>query len=173
MSRGIIGNSKLPLSVLVSVFSGGNKIVPTDVTPTRLENRVVVVVNTLAVETLVTADETTVASVSKELVRRALVIVVTGKGSEFAGTEKTETCPATVEALSVALNGLDPPRILMGPDSARRAVGLLTWVHWKRALALRSVLRQRKKEKGVQWEMYPTGRGCEKVRIPRVTVTRD
>ncbi len=159
MSRGIIGDSKLPLSVLVSVFSGGNKIVPTDVTPTRLENRVVVVVNTLAVETLVTADETTVASVSKELVRRALVIVVTGNGSEFAGTENTETCPATVDALPVALNGLDPPRMLMGPDSARRAVGLLTWVHWKRAFALRSVLRQSRREKGRECNGRYTRRG--------------
>jgi hypothetical protein len=141
LSRGIVGDLRLPLSVLVSVFLGGNKIVPTDVTPTRLENRVVVVVKTLAVDTLVTAEETTVATVSKELVRRALVIVVTGKGSEFAGTENTETWPPeTVEPLeSVALKGFVPPRMLMGPDSARRAVGLLTWVHWIRALFLLSV----------------------------------
>lgn len=109
---------------------GGNRIVPTEVTPTRLENWVVVVVNTETVDTLVMAEDTTVATVGKEVVSKAFVIVVTGKGAEFAGTEKTETLPWILDPLSeTVLKGLDPPRMLIGPDSASRALGLSTWVH--------------------------------------------
>lgn len=160
---------RLPLSV--SVFSGGNKIVPVEITPTRLENRVVVVVNTESVETLVTAEETTVATVGNEVVSKASVIVVTGKGEVFAETENTETLPATTEPLSVlALNGLEPPRMLIGPDSASRAVGLSTWVHWIRALLLLSIL-PRGGTSGMEQGRYPTGRFWEKVRLPVDTVT--
>lgn len=85
------------------------------------------------------AEDTTVATVGNEVVSKASVIVVTGKGAEFAGTENTETLPGMMEPLSlVMLNGLVPPRMLIGPDSARRAVGLSTWVHWIRALLLQS-----------------------------------
>jgi hypothetical protein len=80
--------------------TSGNSILPVDVTLTRLLNSVEVVVNTEDVEILCTTDDTTVATVGKEVVIRASVIVV--KGNEFVGAsaEKTEILlPARVCAV--------------------------------------------------------------------------
>ena len=63
-------------------------------TLTKLENRVVVVVNTLSVVIVSKAEEITTATVGKEVVKSASVIVVIGKDPVSPGAEKIETlCP--------------------------------------------------------------------------------
>jgi hypothetical protein len=126
---------KLPSLVTVVVMESsttGNKILPVDVTLTRLLNSVVVVVNTAAVEILCTTEDMTVAMVGMDVVRRASVMVVTGNESVGASVEKTEMLLPrgawTVPLIDVT-KGFGPPRILTGPDSARRALGLFTSVH--------------------------------------------
>lgn len=57
----------------------GSRILPVEVTWTREEYSVDVVVRTLTVEILLTAEDTKVATVGKEVVKTAFVIVLTGK----------------------------------------------------------------------------------------------
>jgi len=68
----------------------GTKILPVPVTLTRIENSVVVVVNTIWVETVTKDEETTTATVGKEVVKTASVIVVTGKDPVPAAAENIE-----------------------------------------------------------------------------------
>jgi len=112
-------------------------MLPVLVTLTRLEYSVVVVVKTLAVEMDTRAEETTTATVGKDVVRRAFVMVVTGNEPVRAGAAKTEILlpGGTVgNPFSAVKNGFSPPRIVNVPDSARILVGLFTVVHWMRAL---------------------------------------
>jgi hypothetical protein len=111
--------------------SSGTRKLPVLVTLTRDENWVVVVVRTLCVEMAISVEEMRRETVGKEVVKRAFVIVVTGKGAVSAGTVKREMVPP-----DAVEKGFSPPRMLKGPDSSRREAGLLTVVHRIRALLL-------------------------------------
>jgi hypothetical protein len=119
--------------ILPEPGSTGTRILPVLVTLTRLENSVVVVVKTLSVERETAIDETTSATVGNDVVKSALVMVVTGNEPVRAGAAKTEILlpRGTVgDPFSEVTNGLSPPKMLKGPEVARIAAGLFTIVQW-------------------------------------------
>jgi hypothetical protein len=133
------GRGWIRKGILPELGSAGTRILPVLVTLTRLENLVVVVVNTLSVERETAIDETTSETVGNDVVRTALVMVVIGNEPVRAGAAKTEILlpSGTVgDPFSEVTNGLSPPRMLKGPELARIAVGLFTIVQWIWALFL-------------------------------------
>ena len=105
---------------------------PVLVTFTRLENSVVVVVKTCWVEKDSSCEDTTTATVGKEVVKRAFVMVVTGKEFVRAGAVIREILlPGGTVRLPFAVvrKGFSPPRISKGAETAKRLDGLSTPVH--------------------------------------------
>ena len=84
---------------------------------------------TLSFETLVSADDTNVARVGNEVVKRAFVTVLTGKESVGAVAVKTSTELPAGTVVAPLAKGLSPGTMSTGPVSAKIAVGLPTWVH--------------------------------------------
>jgi hypothetical protein len=111
----------------------GIRMVPVLVTLMRLVYSVEVVVNIAAVEVVIIADDTTRAVVWRVVVTTALVIVETGNDPLCAGAVNTDrVSPGGIVVIPpiVVANGFGPERMLIGPDCARIADGLLTSVHW-------------------------------------------
>jgi len=110
----------------------GINIVPVEVIPMRDENSVEVVVRTLTVEVLTTAEVTIVATVAKEVVTSALVIVLTGKELVSAAAVNSSislpTGMVVIPSTTIA-SGSDPPRMSNGPVAARTSVELLGLVN--------------------------------------------
>jgi hypothetical protein len=137
----------VPDSVSVTTGATGTRILPVLVRLTKREYSVVVVVKTLSVETLMTAEDTTIAVVGNEVVRRALVIVVTGNEPvrpEAANTEM-DWPGGTVKPVpdwTEVKKGLGPDRMLMGPIWERMTEGFPTSVHWMKTLFLPLACRE-------------------------------
>jgi len=106
-------------------------MVPVLVTLTKLEYSVIVVVNVVADNVFITAEDTTVAITGNELVNKASVIVEIGKMSVAAAENSERISPGRIFVVPsiVVTNGSSPERISMSPDCARMLLGLLISVN--------------------------------------------
>jgi len=143
----------------------GTNTLPVEASPTTDEYNVEVVVRRLTVDTLVTAEDTTVATVENEDVKTAFVSVLTGIEPVRPVAVNTEMTLPDGAPLTVAARGLSPGTMLIGPDCAKTEFGLFTSVHRNTALLLPSAVIS---EVG----RYIAGKLCEKMSCKLWTETR-